>query len=51
MSRWKDRRDALSYLRFAGLSRLKGLEIQGNKVTDAVIAKLKAAIPGLEVVK
>lgn len=36
---------------FAGLSRLKRLEIQGNKVTDGVIAKLKAAIPGLEVVK
>lgn len=36
---------------FAGLSRLKRLEIQGNKVTDAGIAKLKAAVPGLEVVK
>lgn len=36
---------------FSGLSRLKRLEIQGNKVTDAAIAKLKAAIPGLEVVK
>jgi hypothetical protein len=36
---------------FAGLTRLKRLEIQGNKVTDAAIAKLKAAIPGLEVVK
>lgn len=36
---------------FAGLSRLKRLEIQGNKVTDSAIAKLKAAIPKLEVVK
>ena len=36
---------------FAGLTRLKRLEIQGNKVTDAAIVKLKAAIPGLEVVK
>ena len=36
---------------FASLSRLKRLEIQGNKVTDSAIAKLKAAIPGLEVVK
>lgn len=36
---------------FAGLSRLKRLEIQGNKVTDAAIAKLKAVIQGLEVVK
>lgn len=35
----------------AGLSQLKRLEIQGNKITDAAIAKLKAAIPGLEVVK
>lgn len=36
---------------FASLKRLKRLEIQGNKVTDAAITKLKAAIPGLEVVK
>ena len=36
---------------FAGLSRLKRFEIQGNKVTDAAVAKLKAAIPGLEIVQ
>jgi len=36
---------------FASLSRLKRLEIQGNKVTDSAIATLKAAIPGVEVVK
>jgi Leucine-rich repeat (LRR) protein len=36
---------------FASLSRLKRLEISGNKITDAAIAKLKATLPGLEVVK
>ena len=36
---------------FAALKQLKRLEISGNKVTDTAIAKLKAAIHGLEVVK
>jgi len=36
---------------FAGLGRLKRLEIQGNKVSDPAVAKLKAAIPGLEGVR
>ena len=29
----------------------KRLEIQGNKVSDAAAARLKEAIPGLEVVR
>lgn len=36
---------------FAALKQLKRLEITGNKVSDEAVAKLKAAIPGLEVVK
>lgn len=36
---------------FAGLSRLKRLEISGNKVSDAAVARLRAAIPGLEIVR
>ncbi|GDY23788.1 hypothetical protein LBMAG56_51350 [Verrucomicrobiota bacterium] len=36
---------------FAGLSNLRRLEISGCKVTDAGVAKLKQAIPGLEVVR
>ena len=36
---------------FAGLSNLRRLEIGGCKVTDAGVAKLKQAIPGLEVVR
>lgn len=36
---------------FAGLSNLRRLEIGGCKVTDAGVAKLKQAIPGLEIVR
>ena len=36
---------------FAGLTKLKRLEISGNKVSDAAVAKLRAAIPGLEIVR
>ncbi|MSR65884.1 MAG: hypothetical protein EXS24_00730 [Pedosphaera sp.] len=36
---------------FASLTRLKRLEIQGNKVSDEAVAKLKAALPGLELVR
>ena len=36
---------------FAGLSHLKRLEIGGCKVTDAAAAKLKQAIPGLEILR
>ena len=36
---------------FAGLAGLKRLEISGCKVSDAAVAKLRAQIPGLEVVR
>jgi len=36
---------------FAGLSKLKKLEIKGCKVTEAAVAKLKKVLPDLEVVQ
>jgi hypothetical protein len=35
----------------AGLKKLKRLEIQGNRVSDAAVARLKKVLPELEVVR
>jgi hypothetical protein len=36
---------------FASLTRLRRLEVQGNKVSEAAVAKLKAALPSLDIMR